>query len=143
MKKRYLILLLILSAILLSSCSIDWNDEKDKKIKELEQQIQDDTFKKNQECNKLFEEKKEKIYWDQQEQIRLWINFVSIWFSKKINSCYISYSLRVPNWTYAIFYIDDLLRKEPIFTTSLPLDLSEEQSAWKRFDEKIKELKWE
>lgn len=46
---RSLILLLI-PLFLLSSCSIDWNDEKDKKIAELQKQIQNDTFKKKDEC---------------------------------------------------------------------------------------------
>jgi hypothetical protein len=42
--------LLLIPMILLSSCTIDWNDEKDTKIAELEKQVQDDTFKKKQEC---------------------------------------------------------------------------------------------
>jgi hypothetical protein len=42
--------ILLIPLILLSSCTIDWNDEKDAKITELEKQIQDDTFKKKQEC---------------------------------------------------------------------------------------------
>ena len=36
--KKYVILLIPL--LLLSSCSIDWNDEKDKKISELNGQIE-------------------------------------------------------------------------------------------------------
>lgn len=68
--------LLLIPLILLSSCTIDWNDEKDKKIAELEKQIQDDIFKKKQECKKTdFStenlEKYEKIY------------------SRKFNTCYI------------------------------------------------------
>ena len=47
-----LLLLLLIPVIPLSSCSIDWNDEKDAKIAELEKQIQDDTFQKKQECAK-------------------------------------------------------------------------------------------
>ena len=42
--------LLLIPLLFFSSCTIDWNDEKDKKITELEKQIQDDTFKKKQEC---------------------------------------------------------------------------------------------
>jgi hypothetical protein len=42
--------LLLIPLIFLSSCTIDWNDEKNKKIAELEKQIQNDKFKKNQEC---------------------------------------------------------------------------------------------
>ena len=36
----YKLTLLLIPMILLSSCTIDWNDEKDKKIAELETQIQ-------------------------------------------------------------------------------------------------------
>jgi len=43
----------------LSSCSIDWNDEKDKKITELENKVEEiikekesDLFNKKQECKK-------------------------------------------------------------------------------------------
>ena len=43
---------ILISSLLLSACSIDWNDEKDKKIAKLEKQIQDDLFKKKQECEK-------------------------------------------------------------------------------------------
>ena len=46
----YKLTLLLIPLILLSSCTIDWTDEKDKKITELEKQVQDDTFKKNKEC---------------------------------------------------------------------------------------------
>lgn len=48
MKKLTTILLLI--PLFLTSCSIDWNGEKDMKIAELEKKLQDDTFKKNQDC---------------------------------------------------------------------------------------------
>jgi hypothetical protein len=53
--KKYLSSLLLIP-IFLSSCSIDWNGEKDVKIAELEKKIQDDTFKKKQECEKYKEE---------------------------------------------------------------------------------------
>ena len=51
--------LLLIPLLFLSSCSIDWNDEKDKKIVELEKQVtelkeknDDEIFKKNIECSK-------------------------------------------------------------------------------------------
>lgn len=58
--KKYLIVWILISSFLLWSCSIDWNDEKDKKISEFESQIseiknkkQNDFFNKKQECLKL------------------------------------------------------------------------------------------
>ena len=36
----YKLALLLIPLLLLSSCTIDWNDEKDKKITELEYQLQ-------------------------------------------------------------------------------------------------------
>ncbi len=43
---------ILLTSLLLSACSIDWNDDKDKKIAKLERQIEDDSFSKKQECEK-------------------------------------------------------------------------------------------
>ena len=54
--------LLLIPLILLSSCTIDWNDEKDAKITTLEKQVtelkeknDDELFKKRQECSSLFD----------------------------------------------------------------------------------------
>jgi hypothetical protein len=54
--------LLLIPLILLSSCTIDWNDEKDKKIAELEKQNtelktknDDGLFKKKVECQEKYE----------------------------------------------------------------------------------------
>ncbi len=55
------LILLLIPLIFLTSCTIDWNDEKDKKILELEKQIQDDTFKKKQECTKYIPTLENKI----------------------------------------------------------------------------------
>lgn len=59
----------LIPIILLSSCTIDWNDEKDKKIAELEKQTQElqihkenkqkndeGLFERNKECRKLEKE---------------------------------------------------------------------------------------
>jgi hypothetical protein len=63
MKKHVPILILIIISLLLSACSIDWNDSKDKKITELEKQIidlkeknNDYLFQKKQECQKYASE---------------------------------------------------------------------------------------
>ena len=60
MKK--LLLIILISNYLLSSCSVDWNDGKDKRIAELEKTIQDDTFQKNKECIEYYEKNRESLY---------------------------------------------------------------------------------
>lgn len=57
---KYLISFLLLSSILLSSCSIDWNDEKDKKITELEN-INSRMKSENQELQNEIETKNNNI----------------------------------------------------------------------------------
>ena len=73
--------ILLIPLLFLSSCTIDWNDEKDKKITELEKQIQDDTFKKKQECLKYENTVKEKYNNDTNYY------FSKIFYSKKYDSC--------------------------------------------------------
>ena len=60
-KTMYKITLLLIPLILLSSCTIDWNDEKDAKIAELEKQItelkqknDDELFKNKQKCLEIY-----------------------------------------------------------------------------------------
>lgn len=47
--KKY-IPILIITSLLLSGCSIDWNDSKDKRIAELEKQTKAISFEKQKEC---------------------------------------------------------------------------------------------
>jgi len=65
------VLLSIFLVLILSGCSIDWNDEKDQKIVELEKQVENlkkdqenNFFKKKQEClqykNDILKDLKEK-----------------------------------------------------------------------------------
>ena len=136
MKK--LLLIILISNYLLSSCSVDWNDGKDKRIAELEKTIQDDTFQKNKECIEYYEKNRESLYWENSH-----ISTVSLWFSKELSSCFYAYSVR--NWDLRTtqFLIDDLFKKESIFTSSLVVDNpQEEQAEWKRFHDKITVLKW-
>lgn len=53
--KKY-IALGLLSSLLLTSCSVDWNDEKDKKIGELEKQVTSSTLSLQETCSKKSEE---------------------------------------------------------------------------------------
>lgn len=50
-----IIISILIFPLILSSCSIDWNNEKDKKITELEKKINNDNFNKKQECLKYKE----------------------------------------------------------------------------------------
>jgi protein involved in sex pheromone biosynthesis len=59
--KKYISLVLISTTLILSSCSIDWTGENEKKIIELEKQAQNDIFKKKQECANYTEEIKNAI----------------------------------------------------------------------------------
>ncbi len=74
--------LLLIPLILLSSCTIDWNDEKDKKIAELEKQNielktkdDDEIFRKNIECSN-------KDLWDTKD-----LSGIQVFYSSKYKSC--------------------------------------------------------
>lgn len=142
MKKIFVSLLFI--SLFLSSCSIDWNDEKDKKIAELERQVEDlkkdkdsvkdnndDLFEKNKECmnleNKAFSFLKE---WDE-------IN--SIFYSKKLDSCLISFI------TYETAKLEDFERDYPVHVIRniFTLEWLYRETNYPWWEEKIKELKWE
>ncbi len=131
--KKIFVLWVILS-LLLTSCSIDWNDEKD-------------LFTKKQECAN----NKSKMEEDWNEEVRkIWIvswdpyrwEVSEIFYSKKLNSClYVFNIYKEVNMDYqwqeillSTFIYDFLTKKEII------------SSIWKEkseVDNKIKELKWE
>ena len=69
--------LLLIPLILLSSCTIDWSDEKDKK---------NDTFLKNIECSKYKNEIETKIDKDNKDWGFFTI-FDKLSYSKKLNTC--------------------------------------------------------
>lgn len=112
------ITLLLIPLLFLSSCTIDWNDEKDKKIAELEKQIQDDNFKKKQECGKI------SISTQPNQEI------LDIFYSPKLNSCI----YRILEWNEQTVW--DAYTKEYIFKKSVFWNDEE-------FFKKFKELKWE
>ena len=82
---------ILLTSLLLSACSIDWSGEKDKKIAELEKQVKDDIFKKNQECakykNEIEKEIKEYNWEDKEMNITKTATLDSIFYSPLMNSC--------------------------------------------------------
>lgn len=68
--KSSLLAITLIGTLFLASCSVDWNDEKEKKIVELEKKLNNDIFKKKNECWKLINGttpdniiKHEIIYW--------------------------------------------------------------------------------
>ena len=131
--KKIFILWTILS-LLLSSCSIDWNNEKDKKISELEKQIQNDTFKKKQECAIYTKEEKESVIKD--------INWIytdefEIFYSKTKNSCI--KILKRDFKTFKTLRIDNILTNENIILCKSNTDNNCEN----KINTKLKELKWE
>jgi|GEM_PF-2480434 len=69
--KHYLALGLLLSTLLLTSCSVNWNNK----------QAENDLFKKKQECAKYENSVKEKYSNDET------YFFDSIYYSEKYNSC--------------------------------------------------------
>lgn len=126
--KKILILCVLL---LLSSCSIDWNWEKDKKIAELEKQIKNDTFKKKQECAKYKD--------DIMKNIQNWISWIwvekldEIFYSQSMQSCLYVIHRFYNNSSLEDYDIFDVLSQKLIFNTNKKQD----------FNTKLKELKWE
>jgi hypothetical protein len=45
------LLLILIPLLFLSSCTIDWNDEKDKKITELEKQVTNNNIELQEKCS--------------------------------------------------------------------------------------------
>lgn len=118
--KKSIILILGLSLVL-TSCTIDWKDENKAKIEKLEKEIQNDTFKKKQECAKYIKN----LGWWQE-----------IFYSPKLNSC-IKYSkYYFDNFNTTI--LTDILIDKNIFSC--------DSNIWNcssDIETKIKELKWE
>lgn len=141
MKKITLTILTILFTFYLSWCSSDWANEKD-----------DDKFKKNMECSKLWEEWikfAKEFYWDK-TQVK------TIFYSPERESCLIvAYTIR-NSWKSNIYILDimDILTRESIYWVDsqemfLYKDVIDWNCLWlkedkcKLFNDKMKELKWE
>ncbi len=111
------LIFLIIPLIFLSSCSIDWNDEKWK----------NDTFYKKLECSKI-------VKWDIEKQLieshNSWLQIKEIFFSPQKNSCL--YSASSSGWPLYLFDYNQKLN----LSLDMPIDPIQ-------FDMKIKELKWE
>lgn len=104
--------LILIPLILLSSCTIDWNDENDKRIAELEKQVtelkkknDDDLFKKKQECLQTFK----KLYSDESPK--------EIFYSEKATSCFAI----IDKWVgdKRAFVIYDILSQKTLYLFSV------------------------
>ncbi|MBP7806099.1 hypothetical protein KA057_00270 [Candidatus Gracilibacteria bacterium] len=155
--KKY-IPILIITSLLFSACSIDWNGEKDKKIAELEKQTKNDIFKKNQECekykNEIEKEIKEYNWEDKERKITKTATLDSIFYSPLVNSClyYAKGTSNSPEYSIEYNWIQNFLTKERITATpnfckeglvpysNYEPDCVEEQL---EFDEELKKLKGE
>lgn len=139
--KKLIIPFIILS---LSWCSIDWNNEKDKKIAQLQKELDDDAFKKNLECNEFYQKNKESIYWTNAEMFQYWIWINTIWYSRNLSTCFVAYYHNVPDTQTTLYTIDNIVNKNNIFLeTSFGTSIDEQISIEKKFKKKIQELLWE
>ncbi len=151
MKKIFITLSLILA---LSSCSIDWKWEKDKKIAELEKQVselkkeqENDLFEKQQKCldykNEIEKDLLEKEKKSQDKKYSL----EQLFYSSKINKCYfVSISnteTSTEKWLYE--YWNHSLYSESIDSCNYYYDenFTKIDNGCQRLNKKIKELKWE
>jgi hypothetical protein len=136
----------------MTSCTIDWNDEKDKKIIELEKQIQDDTFKKKQECLKQKDSIERKINENNSiNNTSIQYSFIEIFYSQTYNDClWILEENR--NWEDFIGKMKFLIKSwsnwidwnmNRCMQYSSFSDSTKDNDNCDIFDKKIKELKWE
>ena len=128
--------LLLIPLILLSSCTIDWNDEKDTKIAELEKQNNQelsskntDLFEKKQKCNEILK--------DLSSKIGTWESINEVFYSKKMDTC-IVYKTE-ENGAFRLY---DGLTGEYIIWVDMDSDATLMDSLH-RFQAKALELKWE
>jgi hypothetical protein len=113
--------LLIPLLLFMTSCTIDWNDEKDAKIAELEKQVtemkeknEDDLFKKKQECLKLFQDSYWVWIYQEYKEVK-----TDIFYSNTINNCVLvleGWSIKNNNRVFSIF---DMLSRKTLFWMSV------------------------
>ena len=145
--KKYIPLFLITS-LLLSACGIDWNDEKDTKIAELEKQVQDDTFQKKQECQKYKNDIEkwinEKIQENKKSSAYIYYNKTlgEIFYSKNKKTC-----IALIGEMYQYQSKNNIANNMQEYDTILDI-LNNDLTSYSLKDksmyyDKIKELKWE
>ncbi len=146
------IYLLLIPILILSGCTIDWRDEKDKKIEELEKQIQNDTFKKKQECIKFEPEMRKQLesyerYSDREDWTTLYLS--EVFYSPSRETCL--FKSEFIYWdseekTY-VLEINDYFTKEIVFEKICQWSKKEGYNNYSQcsetFASKVQELKWE
>ncbi len=106
------IITLVSLLVILTWCSIDWNNEKDKKIKELEVQInKNDIFIKNTKCAEIWNQFFLDLKKDNEKTKALLYTW-KIKYSEKLNTCVAYYSIinSVNEW----YKIIDINTKEEL-----------------------------
>lgn len=140
MKKIFPILLI--SAFLLSSCSIDWNDEKDKKISELEKQInqlseksKNDVFQKRNFCSNQYDSLKKNLLW--------WKKLMEVFYSPVKDSCLYIYQVDEQNGDFYRYQLSLWQDPENAVWWEFCVFFAKtfDMSNCNRFDEKIEKLK--
>lgn len=158
MKKLLVIGMIVLFN--LTSCSIDWNNEKDTKISELEKQIteikkekpEENLFKKKQECLKLTNSLIERTQ-------EIWIEFASLWkysFEQvfyspiKDNCLWVRISTNeYKNWWYSTrkslyeVWNDSWSSKSIYWCSDYFNPWEKRNNDCDKLEEEIKKLKWE
>ena len=143
--------LLLIPLILLSSCTIDWNDEKDTKIAELEKQVQDDIFEKKQECAKYIPLIEKKIKAKEDD-----LNIENDYYHETINEVFYSSVKKTCIWLWNSLWIVQnrntqewwAIRNEYnhildiLSNDETTYDLTDSTITAKYYDE-VRKLKWE
>ena len=141
--------LFLIPIIFLSSCTIDWNDEKDVKIAELENQIKNDFLKKKQECSKGYNDVIKEF-----ESTDYNYSIDAIFYSPIKNSCLYATTIttvfnqwKTDSDTWNWFLIHDLYTHELIYTSSMiainKVWLTKFYERENDYKKEIQELKWE
>ncbi|MGE4443768.1 MAG: hypothetical protein AB7E37_02100 [Candidatus Altimarinota bacterium] len=153
--------IIILSLLfILSSCSIDWNGEKDKKIAELEKEISDNEFQKKIECGNLKAKMessmknfilKSSVGQDIENDIsdkKIRLHFGELFYQNKLKSCIFSFNKVEDKYTdfgehyYEIsYYIIDYLSNNLIYSTSEKCLTNNECNIEKEYSDALEKIK--
>ena len=153
-----LTIILIPLLFFMTSCTIDWNDEKDKKIAELEKQLieqkeeikkwkEDDLFDKKQKCLG-YKNEIEKDLKDKEAKDWEWVyTLEQVFYSISKNECYfvsVKEEWKVTDrWLYKYWNHSWHSPSENICYYYDQDDFSKIDEWCSELDKKIKELKWE